>query len=245
MALSDTGCIGMIIEGLILAAGLSSRMGRHKLLDRIDGRSVIQRSVMTLLPICDRVSVITGHGAEAVSRDLEALEQLGKVRTVFNPDFELGMLSSFQVGIGAIERNETTGPQLPLVLMMPGDMPFVRSETCNYLILTARGDVAIHSCSTVYTVTYTVNTVERRNGNKIEDRKLWVPSYRKRAGHPVAFYLDEHLKRHILGASSTETLKSVLAPMMRCFVNVSDPGILQDLDTPEDFQRLVVQGGRP
>lgn len=240
----------MKVEGLILAAGLSSRMGRHKLLDRIGGVSVIQRTVMAMLPFCDRVTVVTGHGASMVAHALETWESPAamaaygrpdKVHTVFNPNYGLGMFSSFQVGIAAIEMTE----QQPLVLMMPGDMPFVQSDSFEAIIHAARDEFAIGFCSAVYTVTYTVYTGEQNEGPKIGSQRLWVPSYQHRAGHPVAFYLNETLRRHILGAHCTETLKAVLEPMARCFVNVSDPGILQDLDTPEDFQRLVVQGGRP
>jgi len=86
-----------VISAVVLAAGLSTRMGRLKLLLPYGEYTVIEQVVSVLLssPV-DEVLVVTGHERAAV----EAALARWPVRTVFNPDYAVGeMLSSAQVGL--------------------------------------------------------------------------------------------------------------------------------------------------
>jgi len=47
-----------IINGLILAAGFSSRMGSFKMELGIDGISMIERTVLNMQNVCDKVIVV-------------------------------------------------------------------------------------------------------------------------------------------------------------------------------------------
>ena len=49
---------------IVLAAGLSSRMGENKLLLPYNGRPIIQSAVDTALAFSDDVIVVTGHERE-------------------------------------------------------------------------------------------------------------------------------------------------------------------------------------
>jgi xanthine/CO dehydrogenase XdhC/CoxF family maturation factor/CTP:molybdopterin cytidylyltransferase MocA len=85
---------------LVLAAGLSRRMGApNKLLLSFAGEPLVVRSVRTVLHTgFDQIVVVLGHQADEVGR---ALEPLG-VRTVLNPDFETGQVSSVRAGLAAL-----------------------------------------------------------------------------------------------------------------------------------------------
>ena len=116
---------------LVLAAGLSRRMGAlyppeqcppgqtaapNKLLLSFAGEPLVVRSVRTVLHTgFDQIVVVLGHQAEEVGR---ALEPLG-VRTVLNPDFETGQVSSVRAGLAALL------PPLDAVMICLADQPLL------------------------------------------------------------------------------------------------------------------------
>jgi molybdenum cofactor cytidylyltransferase len=69
-------------------------------------------------------------------------------------------------------------------------------------------------------------------------KKIWIPTYRSKQGHPV--FLPGWLLAEIKRQPTDISLRDLLL----CFSNeiekveVDDPGILEDLDTPEDLRRL-------
>jgi len=68
---------------------------------------------------------------------------------------------------------------------------------------------------------------------------LVVPSYQKRRGHPwlIARQLWKTLLDLRPPASMRDFLNQHVADLH--YVNVNTPAILQDLDTPEDYQRFI------
>jgi molybdenum cofactor cytidylyltransferase len=102
---------------LVLAAGLSRRMGApNKLLLSFAGEPLIVRSVRTVLHTgFDQIVVVLGHQAQEVGR---ALEPLG-VRSVLNPDFETGQVSSVRAGLAALV------PPVDAVMICLGDQPLL------------------------------------------------------------------------------------------------------------------------
>jgi molybdenum cofactor cytidylyltransferase len=110
-----------LIAAVVLAAGLSSRMGRFKLTLPWDGISVIGWVVETLGQAgLDHVVVVTGHRSDDVAQALTGLP----ARLVHNPNYTLGgMLSSIQVGLLAL-RQET---QAALICL--GDQPQMEVAT--------------------------------------------------------------------------------------------------------------------
>src|SRR2546423_12290268 len=86
------------ISAVVLAAGLSRRMGRSKPLLELNGRTVIEhvlervRAVEEVSPIV----VVTGHAGERVA----AVVRPQPVEIVYNTNYEKGeMLSSVQAGL--------------------------------------------------------------------------------------------------------------------------------------------------
>jgi molybdenum cofactor cytidylyltransferase len=99
----------MRLAAVVLAAGMSSRMGSNKLLLRVGDRMVIEHIILSLRPL--ETMVVTGHRPEEIR---EIAESLG-AETVHNPDYEEGMTTSFQAGLRALD------PEVDAVFMVLSD----------------------------------------------------------------------------------------------------------------------------
>lgn len=100
---------------IVVAAGLSTRMGEPKQLLPYGQHTVIEQIVFVLLqcPLVEIV-VVTGHERQTLETKLATRP----VRTVFNPNYEVGeMLSSVQCGLLALD----TAAQAALIVL--GDQP--------------------------------------------------------------------------------------------------------------------------
>ena len=92
----DTSQMTPKISGIILAAGLSTRMGEPKQLLPFGGSTIIETVIDNLLGSkLSEVIVVVGHEAEKV----QARIQHKPVKIVFNPDYQEGMLTSAQYGV--------------------------------------------------------------------------------------------------------------------------------------------------
>lgn len=92
-----------MISGVVLAAGASSRMGRHKLLLPLGGEPLVRRVVRQVAQAgFDDVLVVVGHEHDAV---VGALDGLG-VRHAQNPAYASGMGSSFRAAVEALPDSE-------------------------------------------------------------------------------------------------------------------------------------------
>lgn len=71
------------------------------------------------------------------------------------------------------------------------------------------------------------------------------PQYRGRRGHPVIF--DRALFDELRRAPLDKGARAVLSAHYAAIVNVpvSDPGCVQDLDTPEEYKRAMNEPGGP
>ncbi len=111
------------ILGLVLAAGLSSRMGDFKPLMPLRGRTVLENTVDSLFSGgAASVVAVVGHRGGEVEALLRA-RYGARVQTVRNPDYARSdMLRSIQTGCRAL-------PECDAFFLLPGDMPFVRRST--------------------------------------------------------------------------------------------------------------------
>ena len=118
----------MNITGLILAAGLSRRMGTFKPLLKIGDKTLLELSVRSLLQGgASRVVVVLGYRAQEVAAMLR-MAYPTQVLLAFNPDYDTtDMLRSIQIGFRAMP------PGGDACLLLPGDMPAVSPSTMRLL----------------------------------------------------------------------------------------------------------------
>jgi CTP:molybdopterin cytidylyltransferase MocA len=118
-----------VIPAVVLAAGLSSRMGRPKATLPIgEDDTFLTRIVRTFLDAgVDDVVVVVGHEAEAIASSFgrSALP----ARFVHNPAFSQGQFSSILAGLRAIDR-----PGVEAMLLTLVDLPLVRTATVRAVI---------------------------------------------------------------------------------------------------------------
>lgn len=113
------------ISAILLAAGLSSRMGQPKLLLPWGGTTVLGQVVSTFsVAGMKEIIVVTGGAREQIEILMAELAKDFPVRTVYNPAYARGeMLSSIQSGLAALDSQ----PRAALICL--GDQPQVREET--------------------------------------------------------------------------------------------------------------------
>ena len=108
----------MKVEGIVLAAGLSSRAGRNKLVLDINGKTVIERCILGMYDLCSRIIVVGGNKVEDIE---DILDKYPKVELVYNPNHLDGMFSSIKIGLTNIQGER--------FFLIPGDYPNVSKET--------------------------------------------------------------------------------------------------------------------
>ena len=124
--------MGNKISAILLAAGLSSRMGQPKLLLPWGGTTVLGQVVSIFAESgIEEIVVVTGGAREQVERLVEKLAEIFPVRTVYNPEYVHGeMLSSIQAGLTALDSRTSAA------LIGLGDQPQVREETVSHICAT-------------------------------------------------------------------------------------------------------------
>ena len=116
-----------VTAAIVLAAGLSSRMGRPKLLLDWGGKPVIRRVVEQVKAGgVDDLVVVVAPRAAAIREALSGLP----VRFVENPEPAAGQASSIACGVLAL------GPAISAVLIALGDQPALPSEVIPRLLQT-------------------------------------------------------------------------------------------------------------
>ncbi len=86
----------MRLSAVVLAAGKSERMGRNKLLIEFRGRPLLAWVLEAVeASRIDETLVVVGHNFQELQPILRAYD----VEEVYNPDYELGMTTSFQAGL--------------------------------------------------------------------------------------------------------------------------------------------------
>ena len=128
-----------VLAGVVLAAGLSSRMGSFKPLLLLGGKPVVAQVVESLAAAraIDPILVVTGHLADRVAGALANAD----VALVFNAAHAQGeMLSSIQAAVRALP------PAVDAFVLALGDQPGIRPHTIRLLTdawLRARAAIVI------------------------------------------------------------------------------------------------------
>lgn len=99
MALNVIHGIIAMVDCVIPAAGLSSRMGSWKPMLPYCGRTLLDISIEHALVCCSKVIVVAGYRADEL---VQRYQHQPQILVVVNPDYQQGMLSSIQKGITAV-----------------------------------------------------------------------------------------------------------------------------------------------
>lgn len=184
---------------VVTAAGSAERFGGKKLLTPIDGEPLLDHTIRALLDGgVAEVIVVVGRDARAdLERDVNSMLD-PRVRPVENPDPSRGMFSSIQGGVAQAQGD--------MILVMPGDMPFVSPETVRAVIAAYERGPAIVS-----------------------------PRYRGKRGHPVVLpaSLRDEIRAAAPNATLHDVIHAHTD--MRVDVDVEDSGINRDVDRMEDL----------
>jgi len=114
-----------MICAIVLAAGLSSRMGVQKLLLPFGGKTVINHIVGQLLAsTVGEVHIVVGHQAERISAELSGRA----VSIVKNPNYKSGMLSSVRCGLHNLPE------KCRAVMVVLGDQPSITTELIDQML---------------------------------------------------------------------------------------------------------------
>lgn len=114
-----------MIWAMILAAGMSRRMGKTKLLLPFGKKTIIETVVHSVVSSrVDGTLVVLGSEQEKIEEKIRNFP----VRSVFNPDFRSGMLSSVLCGIKALP-DETRA-----MVIVLGDQPSVSKQTIDRIV---------------------------------------------------------------------------------------------------------------
>lgn len=193
------------VEALVLAAGLSSRMHQNKLLLPLYDTTVIETTITNLLQVpIDGISVVLGNEKERVRRQLESYP----VKFIENPYYAQGMSTSVREGIKEVRMGDADA-----VLILPGDMPFVKPETVQRLIqvfFDGEGSIVF-------------------------------PLFNGKRGHPVLF--GKEIFPEFIDISGDMGGREILKRNSDriCPVLVDDPGVFIDIDCRDDYEKILSQ----
>jgi molybdenum cofactor cytidylyltransferase len=164
-----------MICAVILAAGISRRMGRPKMLLEWGEKTVLGQ-VISVLEECglDEILIVTGGAHQAVERLVEGKH----VRTVFNPQFqENEMLESLKVGL----RNLPEQTQAALIVL--GDQPQIEAQVVEIILQAYR-----QKDSVLIVPSYRM----KRGHPWLVDRSLWDEILEIEEPHNLRDFLDLH-----------------------------------------------------
>lgn len=186
------------VAAILLAAGMSRRMGRCKQLLPLGETTVIGRCLDTLRRGGVSTVVVV---VSAVGDDVARGAAASSARVVVNRQCNGDMASSIRSG------RDSLGPEYSGVMVALCDYPLVDPATVETLI---------------------------RRHHDLQGRII-TPIHQDRRGHPLLFprsVLDE------LGEGMTLRDIVRLDPARVYDMPVDDPGVLIDMDTPEDYTRI-------
>lgn len=199
---------GVIVPGVILSGGRSSRMGRPKaLLATGAAETFVARVARTLREGgVDGVVVVAPDEELAIELRCAVESDAQPARVVVNPDPSRGQLSSLLIGLRAIDR-----PGVDAMLVTLVDIPLVSAHTVQRLIEAYR----------------------RSRAPVVRPAQAGRPNH----GHPVLFdrALFGELREADLATGAKSVVRAHLNEVLD--VPVDDPGAFLDIDTPDAYAR--------
>jgi molybdenum cofactor cytidylyltransferase len=205
-----------MVSVVVLAAGMSTRMGRNKLLLTFRDKPLVVHAVDTLLASkAGEIIVVLGHESQKVWDQLEDYAgpvsnggQRRLVRLVKNPDYRDGLSTSVRTGVQAVS------PEAEAIMIYLADQP---------LLEPADVDRIIAAFATA----------------KVNDKMIVVPFFKGERGNPVL--LDASLRDSILGIVGDVGCKGVIKryPEKVYAIEMENDHVVRDVDDAQAYERLV------
>ena len=206
-------------SAVLLAAGVSRRMGTLKALLEWQGRPLIMHQIVALREAgADEVVVVLGHRADelqariGVNRDVY---EAGNARCVVNTRYAEGKTTSIKAGLGAVSKplDDQAGPILMLNVDQPRSVGVIRRV------------IAAH-----------------RDGG--DGALITIPTCEGKGGHPIA--VSRALYPELLDISeATEGIRAVvrrhIASVRRVELGAAE--LLWDVNTPEQYRAALAEAG--
>lgn len=114
--------------GIILAAGMATRLGQNKQLVTIDGRHAIERVVdAASRSSLDRLILVLGFEAQKTLRAIQNRIEQYEISVIVNPHYADGMSSSVKAGLKAAVDYEAA-------MFLLGDQPLLEAKCIDTLL---------------------------------------------------------------------------------------------------------------
>ena len=201
-----------MIPALVLAAGKSSRMGRTKaLLSLGSSGETFLHRIIRVLREGGADAVVVVIGGDAAAVRASLPRDDAQISAVENPRYEEGQLSSLLVGLAAAEQRHDN---VEAVMMTLVDLPLISAAT-------------VRAVRDAFLANPGAPLVRPRRGG--------------RHGHPVIF------NRSIFGELRRADPSTGAKPVVHAHaaeevdVDVDDEGAFIDIDTPDDYERLIAR----
>jgi CTP:molybdopterin cytidylyltransferase MocA len=201
------------VGAIVLAAGSSSRMGGpQKVLLEFDGKPMVSHAVEAASDGgCQQVVVV--YSASEVKDAVGDVAELAH-----NPDAQTGMASSLKVGLRALR------PEIEAAVVLLGDQPLVGSRTIGALLRAWRREGSRPA----------VAVSKKRSASDEESRgrrpdALWTP--------PVV--LAREMWKDLNALEGDAGARQILDGHPELLDTVPAPGRPDDIDTPEDYAKIL------
>ena len=188
---------------VILAAGMSERMGVCKPLLPVGGESAIMRCIRIAKTAgLSEIIVVTGHYHAEIMDAIDSKREI--IRLVCNDKYREGMYTSVCTGVSSLSDN------IDGFFVLPVDSCAITRNIPEMLIESFRR-------------TKGINVIR--------------PCYMGRRGHPPL--IPSKHSQAMLSYNGENGLKGFLANLPTSIVETDSAGILLDMDTPEDYAKLL------
>ena len=201
-----------MIPAVVLAAGKSSRMGRTKaLLPLGSSDETFLHRIIRVLREGGADAVVVVIGSDAAAVRASLPSDDAYISAVENPRYEEGQLSSLLVGLAAVEQRHDN---VEAVMMTLVDLPLISAAT-------------VRAVREAFLADPGAPLVRPRRGG--------------RYGHPVIFNrsMFGELRRADPSMGAKPVVHAHAAEEVN--VDVDDEGAFIDIDTPDDYNRLIAR----
>jgi molybdenum cofactor cytidylyltransferase len=199
------------VSAVVLAGGMSRRMGVPKQLLRIEGKSLLEHTLANVrASAVHEIILVLGFAADEIEKEISPQG----LKIARNESYQQGMGTSLRTGLAAVDTQSTAA------LIILADQPFVRPATLDRLI-------EFHG------------SLKREIGKPESARpQIVIPTYRGFRGNPVL--LDRTVFPELRGLSGDVGCRAIFGDHTGGIYRlpVDDAGILLDIDSPEDLEKI-------